>query len=175
VQIRHVHRHRVGVVQEPGVGAQVRHVAGEGVQDGEGAQAPEDAADPDRVGDGLVETEAGRDLEVAHGRLVHAHLDHVDDVVGAVERPPAIALGGDLGPRPHLVGGGLRDRLGCRQPLGIDVVQHHPGGGQLREGEHVAEKVAGEDDTARSDDHNGGSHGPRVWRNSRISLTLVRR
>ena len=86
VQVGDVHGHRVGVVEQPGVRADLRHVPGDLGQHGEGPQAAEDAADPDRVGDRLVEPEAGRDLEVADGGLVQSHLDHVDHVVGTVER-----------------------------------------------------------------------------------------
>ena len=46
---------------------------------------------PERVGDRLAQAEALRDLEVGHrARLVAADLDHVDRVVGAVERGAAI-------------------------------------------------------------------------------------
>ena len=53
----------------------------------DGAQAAHDAADAERVGDRLAQAEPLRHLEVGHGaRLVAADLDHVDRVVGAVER-----------------------------------------------------------------------------------------
>ena len=90
VQVGDVHGHRVGVVQQPRVRADLRHVRGDAGEHGEGPQAPEDAADADGVGDGLVQPVAGRDVEVAHGGVVHPHLDHVDDVVGAVERRAAV-------------------------------------------------------------------------------------
>ena len=78
---------------------------------------------------------------------------------------------------------GVRSDLACRrlarspgrlQPLGVDVVQHDAHRGELREGEHVAEQVAGEHDTARADDHNRGSHASRVWRGSSMTLNFVR-
>ena len=58
------------------------------------AQPAHDAADAERVGDRLAQAELLRDLEVDHGaRLVAADLDHVDRVVGAVERGAAVGGG----------------------------------------------------------------------------------
>ena len=57
VQVGDVHRHRVGVVEQPRVGADLCHVAGDAGQHRKGPQAAEDSADADGVADGLV---AGR-------------------------------------------------------------------------------------------------------------------
>jgi hypothetical protein len=54
--------------------------------DGDRAQAAHDAADAERVADRLLEAVALGDLEVAHrAGAVAGHLDHAQDVVGAVE------------------------------------------------------------------------------------------
>ncbi len=93
-----VDRHRVRVVQEPHVGAQLFHVGAHVEQHGDRAQPPHDAADPERVGDRLAQPEPLRHLEVGHrARLVAADLDHVDGVVGAVERGAPVGGRGDLG------------------------------------------------------------------------------
>ena len=80
------HRHRVRVVEEPRVRADLGHVVADAEHHRGGAQRADDAADAERVADRLAHAVAGRDLEVAHGRRVAADLDAVDDVVGAVER-----------------------------------------------------------------------------------------
>ena len=51
------------------------------------AEAAHDAADAERVGDGLAQAELLRHLEIGDGRrLVAADLEGDDDEIGAVER-----------------------------------------------------------------------------------------
>ena len=95
VQVQQVHRHRVGVVQQPRVGAEFGDVGGERTQHGEGAQGSEDAADAEGVADGLAQSVAGGDLEVGAGGRRHADLDGVDDEVGAVERRAPLEMCAD--------------------------------------------------------------------------------
>ena len=158
VQEGDVHGHRVGVVQQPRVRADLRHVCGDARQHRKGPQPPEDSADADRVGDGLVQAVAGRDLEIAHGGVVHPHLDHVDDIIGAVQRAAAVEGGDDLGLCIGRAGGRVRDRLRRLEPLGVDVVQDDARRRQLWEREDVTEQFAGELDTSGSDDRDGGFH-----------------
>ena len=80
------HRHRVGVVEQQRAGGRaLRDLVGHLDHDRDRAQPAEDAADADRVGDRLAHAERRGDLEVGDGGLVAAHLDLVDEVVGAVE------------------------------------------------------------------------------------------
>src|SRR5690606_28094228 len=82
--VRHppdVHGHRVRVVEEPRIGADLAHVARDAGEHREGAQRPEDTADACRVADGLAEALAGRQLEVDLGGRNAAYLDHVDHEV----------------------------------------------------------------------------------------------
>ena len=111
-----------------------------------------------RVADGLVQPVACRYLEVAHGGLVHADRDDVDDVVRSVECAAAIVGGDDLGFDACRAGGGAGDGLRRLQPFDVDVVQHHAGRAQLGERQYVAEQLAGELDAARADDDDGGFH-----------------
>ncbi len=88
-----VDRHRVGVVEQPRVRAELLHLAAEADHHRDGPQAPEYAADAESVGDGLLEAVLLRHLEVGDGAgLVEADLDGVDDVVGALERFLAVRL-----------------------------------------------------------------------------------
>ena len=124
----------------------------------EGPQAAEDAADADGVADGLVQAVLLRNVEVAHRRVVHADLDDVDDVVGTVEGPATVGGGHHLRLRARRAGGGVGDRLGGLQALGVDVVQHHAHRTEFGEREDVAEQLAGELDAACADDDDGGLH-----------------
>ena len=92
---------------------------------GDRAQRAEDAADAERVADRLAQAVAGRDLEVAQGRGVPADLDRVDDVVGAVQRGAAVERAPSMRrPRAERASASsARQRLGGREPLGVDVVQ----------------------------------------------------
>ena len=86
-------RHRVRVVEEPGVGrTELGHLAPEREHVLRGAQRAEDAADAERVADRLAKPVARRELEVAQRRLVAADLDHVEHEVGAVDRGAAIEV-----------------------------------------------------------------------------------
>ena len=78
--------HGVGVVEQPGIGADLLHIAGEIEHDRKGAQDAEDAADADGVGDGLTQTILFGDLEVGDGAgVVAADLYGVDDEIGAAQ------------------------------------------------------------------------------------------
>ena len=52
------HRHRVGVVEQPGVRAELGHVGGDSLHHRDRPQRPEDAADAERVADRLAESVA---------------------------------------------------------------------------------------------------------------------
>ena len=125
------HRHRVGVVQQPRVGAAALHLVSDTEHHGDGPQAAEDAADAEGVGDGLPHAVPVRDLEVQSGGSEAADVDLVHDIVGAVERRAELRRGHDDRVGPDGCGGRLRDAIGRVEPLGIDVVQDQPGTGEL--------------------------------------------
>ena len=126
VQERHVHGHRVRVVEQPGVRAHLLHVTCDIGQNRKGPQAAEDSSDADGVGDGLVQPVLRGDLEVAHRRLVHADLDDVDDIVGTVECAPTVGAGDHFRLGTGRAGGGSGDRLRGLETFDVDVVQHDP-------------------------------------------------
>jgi len=159
VQEGDVHGHGVGVVEQPRVRADLRHVRGDAGEHRKGPQPPEDSADADGVADGLVQAVAGRDVEIAHGGVVHPHLDHIDDVVGAVQCTASVEGRDDFGVRLGRACGRVRDPFRRLEPLGVDVVQDDAHRGQLGKREDVAEQLAGEHDTACSDDHDRWFHG----------------
>ena len=91
-----VHRHRVDVLQECHIGAELFHVAAHVQQHRDGAQPTEDPADAQRVGDRLAQAILLGNLKVDHRRgLVAADLDHADRVIGTVERFAAVGGGLD--------------------------------------------------------------------------------
>ena len=92
----------------------------------------EDAADAERVGDRLPQAVAGRDLEVEQRRRVTADLDHVEHVVGSLERRAPIEVRADRRRGAALAGDVARHRLGGREPVGVDVVQRDLGVAELR-------------------------------------------
>ena len=114
------------------------------------AEAAHDPADAERVGDRLAQAEALGHLEVGDGaRLVAADLDHVDRVVGTVERGAAIGGLRDLGRRPQRLRDAPGDQPRRFEPLGVDVEE---GDLRLREllvAEDVAEQIPGEHGAAR--------------------------
>ena len=159
-----VHRHGVGVVEQPGMWAEFGHVRADGEQNGDRAQGAEDGAHPARVGDRLPQAVLLRDLEVRQGRFVHADLDHVDGEIGALESAAAIEMGFDLRRRAQLLVGPLGHRFGGGETLAVYVVQRDGGVGQLGEREYVAEQVACELDTAGADEDDPGHVTPPFLR-----------
>jgi hypothetical protein len=133
------HRHRVRVIEQVGVGAELEHVPGDRQQHRDRAQAAEHAAHADGVADRLPQPVFLGDLEVPEGGVESAHLDLVDDEVGAVEGSPPVEVRLD----PELGSGGLvrvpRDLLGGEKPLLGDVVQDDRRIDELRERDQVGE------------------------------------
>jgi hypothetical protein len=82
----HVHAHRVRIVQQPRLGAELHHVLAKAREHGERAQRPEQSAGAGRVGDRKVQAVLARDLEVDECRIEPADLHHVDDKVGVAQR-----------------------------------------------------------------------------------------
>jgi len=122
------HRHRVGVVDQEGVGADFLDVAGEIGHDRDGAQRPHDAADPERVGDRLAQAVLFRDFKVDdRAGVVAADLDGVDDEGRAAQGIPAVFDPEiTLDPRSPLVDVVVDDgqhHLRLLEPVCVDVVQ----------------------------------------------------
>jgi len=107
-----------------------------------GSQAAHDAADAERVGDGLAQAVFLRHFEVGHGaRLVAADLKGDDDEVRTDQRLALVGIG--LGPCFHAE---RRDQLvdddsAFFQPLRIDVHQRDCCSRQGRSLQHVADNV----------------------------------
>jgi len=161
VQVCHVHRHRVRVVEEPRIGTDLEHVLRDGRQHGERAQCAEDTSDAHGVADGLAKAESGGHLEVDHRRRVPADLDRVDDEVGSLEGLPPVEVRRDHGCGAPTSGSCSRDALGRRQPVDVDVVQVDLQVRDVAERQQVREQVAGEDNTAGAEKRDR-SHGPML-------------
>ncbi len=152
-----VDRHRVRVVQEPDVGAELLHLGAHVEHHRDRPEAAHDPADPERVGDGLAQAELLRDFEVGDGRgLVATDLDHVDRVVSAVERGPPVGGRDDLRLRVECICDAAGDERGGLEPFGVDVEQRDLGVGELLVPEDVTEQVAREHSAARADEHDLG-------------------
>jgi hypothetical protein len=140
-----------------GVGADSLHVAAYVQQHGNRAQTAHDAADAQRVGDGLPQAVALGDLEVDDRRRpIAADLEHGDDVVRPVEG--AAAVGGGLEGRSRLQRGRHPpgDDLRRAQPLGVDVVQADRRTAQFGKAEDVTQQILGEDGAAGTDERDLG-------------------
>ena len=86
------HGHGVGVVQEPGVGADSLHILGKIGQHGDGTQGAEDTADAQGIGDGLTQTVLLGDLKIGDGAgIVAAHLNGVDHKIGTAQSIAAVS------------------------------------------------------------------------------------
>ncbi|OPZ10311.1 MAG: hypothetical protein BWZ10_02411 [candidate division BRC1 bacterium ADurb.BinA364] len=146
-------RHRIGVIQKPGVGADGLDVPREIEHHGNGAKAAENPSDAQRVGDGLAQAVFLGNLEVDHGaRLVAADLNGVDDEIGVAQRRPAhldSVIGGDF--RAAFVDvfvQRLKHHRRFLEPLGVDIVERELAVAQGGSQQTVAHDVLGEDRAA---------------------------
>ena len=90
---------RVGEVDDPGVGGEPGHAAGDVDGDGDGAQSVGDAAGADRL---LAEHALGeRDPLVVRAALQAADADRGEDEVGAAQRLVEVGGGDHLGRVGH--------------------------------------------------------------------------
>ncbi len=153
-----VHRHRVDVVEEGDVGiADGFHIAAHIQHHGDGAQRAHDAADAERVGDGLAQAVFLGDFEVGDGaRLVPADLEHADGVVRAVEGCAPVEGGFDGGVGVQRFRDFVRDDLGRAQAFRVDVVQADGGVAEFGEAEDVADKVLREDGASGTEEDDFG-------------------
>ena len=147
------HGHGVGVVEEPGVRADLLHVMGKVQHDRDGPQRAEDAADAQGVGDGLAQAVLLGHFEVRDGAgVVEPDLDGVDHVVGAAQGVLPV-LHAEVGLDPGLVAAVavevFQHEAGVLQALGVDVVQGDGALGQGRGHHGVSQDVLGEHGAAR--------------------------
>ena len=126
------------------------HLLGEIEQHGDGAQGPENAADPQRVGDGLPQTEGFRHLEIGNcAGPIAPHLDHVEHIIRLVQRLPDILGGQHLGRHRQGIADAAGDDVRDAQPLRIYIVQPYLAAGECGVQQDVAEQVFGEHGAAR--------------------------
>ena len=92
-------------------------------QDRGRAQKAKDSSRTEGVADGLVDPVAAGNLDVVPIRLQPANLEGDNDVVSAVERPPAVGSGLDAGGEAMAGDEGVRGVGGAFQPAGVDVHQ----------------------------------------------------
>ncbi len=160
LHIARKHGHGVGVIEEPGVGADLVHIVAEGLHNGNGTEGAHDAADTEGVGDGLAETVLLGDLKIDNGAgIVAADLNGVDHELGTAEGLLAVLdaeMGGDLAVAAHGLDHAVQDALALLQTLGVDVVESKFGVAESLGTEAVAYDVAGKDGTACA--HKGNFH-----------------
>ncbi len=152
-------RHRVGIVQQQRVRAELLHILRDVEHDRDRAQATHDATDAERVADRLPQTILLGNLEIPDGRrLVPADLDHVDDVVGPLQRLAPVGRREDLRLRAGLVRDAQRHGLGVPQPVSVDVHEVNGAVVKLGKGKKIPQQVAGENGAACSNEDDLG-HG----------------
>jgi hypothetical protein len=90
--------HRIHIVQQKGIGAELLHVPGQVEHHRDAPQAPEHTRRTARVGDTLIHAVFQRDLVVIFEALNASHLEGRDHIVGILDRFSLV--GGD----PHRCG-----------------------------------------------------------------------
>ena len=144
------HRHRVCVLEQPGVRAERLDVVRYVEQHRDGAQSLEDTTRADRVRDRLVDAVPERhalvDLQVV------ADPDGREDVIGPVQRLLAVLRRRDAHAGAGVPSQSFRKGRDDVQPFPVDVHQEDIGIGQRGGGHDVLQQPPGEDDAARADD-----------------------
>ncbi len=82
------HGHRIGVIDEKSVGAELLHVFGKTFQHRNGPQGTENAADSQRICNGLAQPILFGNLKVGNGTgIIAAHLNGVADIACSPSEP----------------------------------------------------------------------------------------
>ena len=147
------HRHGIGVIEEQGVRAYLFHVPGKILHHRDRPKGPHDAADAQRVGDGLAQAVFFRDLEVDdRGGVVASDLDRVDDEGRAAKRrfsvlDAKIALDPAVSAKdfPH----SFEDRPALLEPFTVNIVQSELAVAQGFTAHAVADDVPGKYSASR--------------------------
>ena len=157
VEVRRGHRHRVGVVDELRVWADLVRIVSDRPVRRHRTEEPEHATGADRVAHGLIDAVAARDLDVVPVGLHAAHLEGDDDDVGVGQRLPAVRRLLHLRAEP-VMGDELAGRLGDGvQPGAVDVHQAQMGVLQGGEAEQVPDEAEREHEAPGADDRDLGA------------------
>ena len=93
-----IHHHRVHILQKGHIGAKRLHVITHVEQHRNRAQPAHNAADTQRIGNGLAQAVFLRNLKIHDRRgLIAADLDHRNCIIGPIQRGLAVEAGFDLG------------------------------------------------------------------------------
>ena len=166
-----VHRHRVRVVEEPGVRAQLAHVRGERREHGERAQRAEDPADAGRVADRLAQPVPRRELEV-RDRVAAMPPTWIMLMTKSAPSSAArrsgvattVAPGAELAGRP-----GAAVAAATSSRSGSMSCSTRSQRRQLGETEEVGEQLPGEDDAARADERDADHGVDHPWARARCA------
>ena len=167
--------HRVGDVEEPGVGADLFHGAPDADQHGHIAQGAVDPSRADAVAHRLGDAVGSRHVEVDGHGAEAAGGDAHDHEVGPRQRRPLIGGGGHgrlgLQRLDQLVG----QRFHLRQGVGVDVVEHQVHAGQGRGSEEVGHQLGAPLVATAADDRHLGAHGVTIlFSDMRVTLPAAR-
>ena len=148
-----VHRHGVGVVQEPGIACgNLANVPAE-IEDHRDVALPvQDAAGADRVADALVDAVLQWDANVVGIGLEAADAHATDDVAGALERFAPLGRGGDFRRQP--VGGNdtVEDPPHHDEVVLADIGKRELDVAKFGHRHDVGDESFGKSDAARADD-----------------------
>ena len=165
-------RHWIHVLEQPGIRAELLHVAAEREQDRNRAKPAHDAADAERVGDRLPQAELLRYLEVDDcSRPVTADLEHRHDVVRSVDRLALVERRPDPGLRPELLHETTGDDVRGLEAVLVDVHEDELRRvAQRRVGEDVRHQVLREHGRAGPDESDR-RHCPRFTLTERLRVS----
>ena len=153
-QAPHVDRHRICVVEQPCLGAELADGSGDFQQRRHRPKPAHDSADSDGVCDRLLEAVSLGDLEVQDCcRFKTADLEHRDDEIGTFDGTSEIRRCHDLGARTSRLDQPMADDLRSAQSIGIDVVESDVEVvAQVGVREQVAHQIAREHRAPRPDE-----------------------
>ena len=152
--------HGIGVVEEPGVGAQVVHVLGNRLEHRHGAQSARPPARANRVAGGEDHAVLFGNVEVDGPQAPVVQRNGDDDVVRAVQQ--VAPVGGRFDPVGHVPLGdhALDDARGDVQRVRVEVAEGDGAAGQVVAGvPEVGHDGGGEDAAGPDDDDLDGCHG----------------
>ncbi|MMZ60065.1 hypothetical protein D1872_221370 [compost metagenome] len=153
MRVHHIrqHRHRIRIIEEPGIGAYLLNIPGKVKHDRNRAQVAEDPADAQRVANRLTQSVFFRHFKIGdRTRVIPADLNGVNDVFGAAQRRFAVAVGLDGAAAPQRCRHAVKQTFRVAQALGVNIEQRKLEPLQRFRQHHIPQHIFDEYRTSRS-------------------------
>ena len=137
-----VNCHWINILQQQRIRAAGRHIFGNVQQNRHSPQAAHNAAQPQRIANGLAQTVFFGNIEInARRRFIAAHLQHGDNNIGVLQGGAPVKRRCKCRMRGGGFGNALSHNLRCRQSRRVNIMQRDMGVFQPRLQQNISHNV----------------------------------